>query len=257
MSSMRVLWAALVFVLGAPSLGMAQTSTGDPLESVNRAVFAFNDSIDKVALEPLARGYRAVTPEPVRGGVSNVLANLRAPVILANDLLQAEPRRAGNTAGRFWINTTLGIVGVFDVAQRMGLERHEEDFGQTLGKWGVVTGPYLVLPLLGPSTLRDATGRIIDTGLDPLTYAQFDGDDATRATRTGMTVLSGRERALEAVDNVRANSIDPYVSVRSAYLLLRQSAVQNGQTNVQDLPEFEETPEQPESMPDEPEGNPS
>jgi phospholipid-binding lipoprotein MlaA len=254
---MQVVYAALIFALSLPGVALAQESTGDPLEGMNRAVFAFNDAVDKVALEPLARGYRAVTPRPVRGGVSNVLANLRAPVTLANDILQAEPGRAGTTAGRFWINTTLGLVGVFDVARRMGLEPHSEDFGQTLGKWGLESGPYLVLPLLGPSSLRDATGRIVDAGFDPINYASFDGDDATRATRTVLTVVSGRESALEAVENVRSNSIDPYVSVRSSYLLLRQSAVQNGQTNVQDLPDFEEMPDQPESTPNEPEGSPS
>jgi phospholipid-binding lipoprotein MlaA len=239
--------------LGAPGMAWAQAADADPWEPWNRAMFAFNDSVDKAALEPIARGYRAITPRFFRTGVSNALGNLRAPVVLANDILQAEPARAGATAGRFAINSTLGVAGLFDVAARMGLERHDEDFGQTLGKWGVGSVPYLVLPLLGPSTLRDASGRIVDTAFDLLNYAEFDGDTETRAIRTGLTVLSGREAAIEPIENLRANSIDPYVSARTSYLILRQSAIENGRANVQDLPDFEEmTPPPAEAATDAP-----
>jgi phospholipid-binding lipoprotein MlaA len=235
------------FVLAALTVGVAaeahaQETTNDPFEKFNRAMYAFNEVVDKYALEPVARGYRAVTPEPVREGVGNVLHNLKAPVIFANDVLQAEPARAGTTVARFGINTTVGIAGLFDVASTMGLERHNEDFGQTLGRWGVGSGPYLVLPLLGPSSVRDAAGGVVDAALNPINYAEFDGDDTFRTSRTVIGVIDGREGALDAVESIRQTSIDPYVSVRTTYGILREAAVRNGQTDVQDLPEFEEIP---------------
>jgi phospholipid-binding lipoprotein MlaA len=240
---MRSLWLAAAFALGAGGTAHAQEQTPDPLEGWNRAVFSFNETIDRYALEPVAKGYRAVTPGFVRTGVSNALSNLAAPVTFANDVLQAAPGRAGTTVARFGINTTIGVAGLFDVASGMGLAKHSEDFGQTLGRWGVGSGPYLMLPLLGPSSVRDATGRVVDAAFDPLNYATFDGDDAARASRTALQVISGRESAIEAVDSLRATSIDPYVSLRSTYLMLRESAVRNGQTNVEDLPDFEPTPD--------------
>lgn len=242
------------FVLAALTVGVAaeahaQEAPNDPFEKFNRAMYSFNEVVDKYALEPVARGYRAVTPEPVREGVGNVLHNLKAPVTFANDVLQAAPARAGTTVARFGINTTLGVAGIFDVASTMGLEKHNEDFGQTLGRWGVGSGPYLVLPLLGPSSVRDAAGGVVDVGLNPLTYAEFDGDDTFRVTRTAIGVIDGREGALDAVDSLRATSIDPYVSVRTTYSILREAAVRNGQSNVQDLPEFEEIPSEMSSDP--------
>jgi phospholipid-binding lipoprotein MlaA len=248
---MRGRWLiAALAALGAGGTAHAQDAQSDPFESFNRAMFSFNARVDQYALEPVAKGYRAITPTFVRTGVSNALSNLAAPVTFANDVLQAEPTRAGTTLARFGINTTVGVVGLFDVARGVGLEKHTEDFGQTLGVWGVKTGPYLVLPLLGPSTVRDGTGRIVDAAFDPLNYAQFDGDDAVRIGRGVLTVVSAREGAIEAIDSLQATSIDPYVSIRTTYLLLRESAVQNGQTNVQDLPDFEEIPSASEPPPE-------
>jgi len=240
---MRMHWIVAALTLGAAGEAHAQdVTTRDPFEPFNRAMFSFNETVDKYALEPVAKGYRAVTPRLFREGVGNVLHNLRAPVTFANDVLQAEPARAGTTFARFGINTTLGVVGVFDVASTFGLEKHSEDFGQTLGVWGVPTGPYLVLPIMGPSTIRDSSGALVDIALNPINYAEFDGDDAFRATRTALTVLNGRAAAIEAIQSVRDTSIDPYVSIRTTYLMLREASVRNGQTNVQDLPEFEEIP---------------
>jgi phospholipid-binding lipoprotein MlaA len=240
------------WILAALTLGVAggvsgeahaqQAATRDPFEPFNRAMFSFNEVVDRYALEPVAKGYRAVTPKKFREGVGNVLHNLRAPVTFANDVLQAEPTRAGTTFARFGINTTLGVVGVFDVASTFGLQKHSEDFGQTLGVWGVPSGPYLVLPILGPSTVRDTSGALVDMALNPINYADFDGDDAFRATRTTLSILNGRAGAIEAIQSVRDTAIDPYVSIRTTYVILRESAIQNGQTNVQDLPEFEEIP---------------
>jgi phospholipid-binding lipoprotein MlaA len=233
----------------APSLEAApvvdQADAHDPWEGFNRDLFAIHEGVDEAVLEPVARGYRAITPQPVRSGVRNFLRNLRGPVIFANDVLQGEFSRAGTTAARFGVNTTIGIAGVFDPAERMGLERHDEDFGQTLAVWGVGSGPYIFVPLLGPTTVRDGAGRIVDIAFDPLTWAEFDEADEVRVGRTVLTALSARESVLETVDDIRRDSLDPYVTIRSSYSLLRESAIQNGETNVEDLPDFESFDEQP------------
>jgi phospholipid-binding lipoprotein MlaA len=184
--------------------------------------------------------------------VRNFLRNLRGPVIFANDVLQGEAERGATTAARFVLNTTIGIAGVFDPAASMGLEYHDEDFGQTLAVWGVGAGPYLFVPLMGPSNVRDTTGRIIDSVLDPLSYLEGDDAGAFRATRGVLTGVSVREQLLETVDDVRRDSLDPYSTFRSSYELLRESAIQNGRTDVQDLPDFDENlesddPGQPDS----------
>lgn len=257
MSAMRGLVSVLSFAacLAAPSLAAAQEAPatpevssedqGDPWEGFNRNLFAVHEGVDEAVIEPVARGYRAVTPGVFRQGVRNVLRNLRGPVIFANDVLQGEFSRAGTTAGRFVINSTVGVVGVFDPATPMGLERHDEDFGQTLAVWGVDSGPYIFVPLLGPTTVRDTFGKIVDVAFDPLTWAEFDEVDNVRLTRTVMSGLSAREQVLETVDDIRRDSLDPYVTIRTSYGLLRESAIQNGPTDVQDLPDFEEIDEEP------------
>lgn len=233
---------ALALALTAPSAAFAQDGEGDPWEGFNRDMYAVHDSVDRAVLEPVARGYRAVTPSPVRQGVLNFLRNLRGPVIFANDLLQGEVGRGGVTAARFAVNTTIGVVGLFDPASGMGLERHDEDFGQTLAVWGVDEGPYIFVPLMGPSNLRDTTGRVVDTVFDPFTWMRGDDADAYRAGRTIVTGLVAREQVIEAVDDLQ-NSVDPYTSIRSSYNLLRESAIQNGRADVQDLPDFDDIPE--------------
>lgn len=212
---------------------------GDPFEKWNRGVYKFNDSIDQAIVEPLAKGYRAVTPGFFRSGVRNFLHNLASPVILANDVLQAEPKRAGATTGRFVINTTIGLLGLFDVGEKVGLKKHDEDFGQTLGKWGVGPGPYLMLPLLGPSNMRDLTGKVVDYAIDPITYAKFKHDDEARLARTGMDLLTQRTDTLDAVDSLRETSVDPYAAARSFYDQSRESAILNGQEGAEDSPESE------------------
>ena len=233
--------------LAAPGAAGAQEAQSDPWEGFNRNMFVVHESVDQAVLEPVARGYRAITPRPVRHGVLNFLRNLRGPVIFANDVLQGEFGRAGTTAARFGVNTTIGIAGVFDPASRMGLERHDEDFGQTLAVWGVDSGPYIFVPLLGPTTVRDGAGRIVDVALDPLTWAEFDEVDEVRIGRTVLAGVAARELVLETVDDIRRDSPDPYVTIRSSYGLLRESAIQNGPADVQDLPEFEDIDEQPAS----------
>lgn len=215
----------------------------DPLEPFNRGVYAFNNAIDRAALEPIARGYRAVTPKFFRTGVSNALANLGEPVTFANALLQGNINRAGSTVGRFAINSTFGLLGVLNPADDIGLERQDEDFGQTLGVWGVPSGPYLMLPLLGPSTLRDGAGAGVDAFISP--WNHLDGEDMdTIRVAVGVTAaISGRAGAIEAIDNLRRTSRDPYVTVRSLYGQARSSAIVNGEQDVETLPDFGASPE--------------
>lgn len=234
-------------LMAAPAVANAQEAQSDPWEGFNRNMFAVHESVDQAVLEPVARGYRAITPRPLRRGVLNFLRNLRAPVIFANDVLQGEIGRAGTTAARFGVNTTIGIAGVFDPATSMGLERHDEDFGQTLAVWGVDSGPYMFVPLFGPTTVRDGAGRIVDIAFDPLTWAEFDDVDGVRVGRTLLAGVAARELVLETVDDIRRDSLDPYVTIRSSYGLLRESAIENGPADVQDLPEFEDIDEQPAS----------
>lgn len=235
---------ATAFAL-APATASAQEEVSDPFEGFNRHMFAVHEAIDHAVLEPVARGYRAITPSPVRTGVRSFLRNLRSPVIFANDVLQGEFGRAGTTAARFGINSTIGIGGVFDPATTMGLERHDEDFGQTLGRWGVPSGPYLFIPLLGPTNFRDGVGIPVDIALDPINYAEFDGDNAFRISRAVIGGVSAREDVLDAMQDIRQDSLDPYVTIRTSYGLWRYSAIQNGRRDVQDLPDFEAIPEDP------------
>jgi phospholipid-binding lipoprotein MlaA len=237
-----------------PSLAAQETipetetaASRDPWEGFNRAMFGVHQAVDDAVLEPVARGYRAITPRPLRTGVLNFLRNLRSPVILANDVLQGEINRAGTTAGRFAINSTIGIAGVFDPATSMGLERHDEDFGQTLAVWGVPSGPYLFVPLLGPTTIRDSGGRIVDIAFDPLTWAEFDSIDTVRAARGVTSAIAIREVLLDQIDSIEAQGGDLYITYRSAFEVAREAAIQNGRADVQELPEFDDIDENPET----------
>lgn len=212
----------------------------DPYEGFNRQMFAFNDDVDQAVFEPVARGYRAVTNEPVRQGVRNFLDNLGEPITFANEVLQGQIPEAATTVGRFVINTTIGIAGVFNPAGAMGIERTEEDFGQTLGVWGVGPGPYLVLPIVGSTTPRDGIGWGVDRAFQPLNYAEFEGDDAFRTARIAMSAISGREGALEIVDDLRATQVDPYTTARRFYVRNRAALVGN------DAPQPEETEKVPD-----------
>lgn len=234
----------------APGIAHAQDASGDPWEGLNRDLFAAHNVVDNAVLEPVARGYRAVTPRPVRNVVLNFLRNLRGPVIFANDVMQGEIDRAGVTAARFGVNTTIGVAGLLDPATSMGLERHDEDFGQTLAVWGVESGPYLFIPLFGPTTVRDGFGRIVDIAFDPLTWAQGEDADEARIGRTLIAGIAARELVLDTVDAIERDSLDPYVSIRSSYQLLRESAIRNGPADVQDLPDFDETPAVSEAEPE-------
>jgi len=209
---------------------LAAAEIADPLENVNRAVFAFNDQVDTAIIKPTAKVYRAALPEPVRDSVRSFLRNLRTPVILANDLMQGELGRAEETTARFLINSTIGVGGLFDVADNLsGIPYHDEDFGQTLAVWGLGDGFYLVLPLLGPSSARDGTGKLVDSFLDPLNYISG-GTTQTFISvgRTGIEGIDTRSENIEALDQIRADSIDFYARVRSMYHQHRQYLIANG-----------------------------
>ncbi len=209
-------------VLTIPAL--AQDKVSDPFEPVNRAVFSFNETADRYVLKPAARGYRAVTPDPVENGIARMFDNLGEIVNVANALLQGKFVQAGNDSGRFLVNSTVGVAGFFDVAQVMGLEKNDgEDFGQTLGVWGLRRGPYLVVPFLGPSTLRDAPARYADSFLNPVRYVDH---VPTRNTIIGTSLLSTRARLLEAEKLTRG---DKYIFVRDVYLQRRVYLIRDGQ----------------------------
>jgi phospholipid-binding lipoprotein MlaA len=210
----------------------------DPLEPVNRAVFAFNQVVDGLVLEPAAELYGLVTPRPVRTAVRNLLDHLASPVVLANDLLQGERERAGVTLARFMINSTLGAFGLYDMAANFGYLRHSEDFGQTLAVWGVDEGPYLVLPLLGPSNPRDAVGRVVDLLLlDPNTWLL---PQSARLTRTATDAVATRFELDPVLDDLERSSLDVYAALRASYSQRRQSEIRNGAPPPLDSPAYQE-----------------
>jgi phospholipid-binding lipoprotein MlaA len=200
----------------------------DPLEPTNRALFFVHEGIDTLVLRPAAEAYRIFIPPVVRTGIRNALANARTPVILLNDLLQGETQRAATTMGRFLVNTTVGIGGLFDVATARGLPAHTEDFGQTLAVWGVPEGPFLFIPVLGPSNPRDLVGFGVDIASHPLTWIEGDDwlDNAKLALAV-LNVLDVREGLIETIDGVRRTSLDPYATLRSAYRQRRLNEIRN------------------------------
>ena len=197
----------------------------DPLEPMNRAIYSFNDGVDQAIFKPVADAYRAVLPSFVRTGVSNFFSNINDVSIALNSLLQGKPVDAISDVGRVAVNTTAGILGVFDVATEFGLEKHNEDFGQTLGHWGVGDGPFLMLPLLGPSNLRDTVGLVTDFKLDPITYVDPSRD---RNILWGSRSVSQRAHLLDASKILETAALDPYEFLRDAYLQRRRNLVHDG-----------------------------
>lgn len=204
----------------------------DPLEPLNRAIFSFNRTMDGMFLRPAAVVYRGALPEPVQKGVYNFLGNLRSPVVFANDVLQGEMDRAGNTAGRFAINTTVGVLGVWDAAANLfDMQGHSEDFGQTLGVWGIGEGFYFVLPLFGPSNPRDAGGLLAEYLVDPFNiWAREQNVQGWILARSLVTGVDFRARNLETIDELERTSLDYYVAVRSLYRQRRADEIRNGKS---------------------------
>ncbi len=212
----------------------------DPFESFNRSVFKINQAVDFIILKPVAATYDQVVPDPLKEMVTNVLRNLATPVTLLNELLQGDWEGAEVAATRFFLNTIVGVGGLADIAAygNPELAYRSEDFGQTLGVWGAGEGPYLVIPLLGPSNLRDGLGRIVDTVSDPLFYVD---SDTLTVTRLGLTVVDARARNLETLDEIERSSLDFYAAIRSLYFQHRRSEISDGAPPAQDsFPDFED-----------------
>ncbi|WFF43259.1 VacJ family lipoprotein [Salinicola endophyticus] len=214
--------AAVALALGGCASSGENSNPQDPWEGFNRGVYQFNDTLDRYALKPVAQGYKAVTPEPVRDSVGNFFSNLGEIRTAFNSVLQWEWGNAGTASGRFVINTILGVGGLLDPATRMGLDENEEDFGQTLAVWGVDSGPYLVLPVLGPSTVRDTSGLPLDIYTYPVTYVEDD------KVRYGLTFLRYVDLRASLLDQESLIQGDRYSFIRDAYLQRRQFLISNG-----------------------------
>lgn len=234
-----------VLTLSACAGSSASNDQGinDPLEGLNRTTLKMNDAADKALLLPIAKGYRAVTPQAGRTIISNFLRNLNSPIIIGNELLQGDLEGAGNATARVIINTLAGFGGILDLAEQGGIEYEPEDFGQTLAKWGVGDGMYIMIPLLGPSTTRDTAGRLVDSYADPLRIYLFNIDEKhIHYTRMGASVVSQREDLIEVVDDLRRNSFDYYAAMRSAYYQHRQALIndQKDGSASTDIPDYDD-----------------
>jgi len=241
---------AVVFLLLVSALsGCAHNNPRDPLEPMNRGIYAFNDAIDTVVMKPIATGYNAILPQFVRTGVSNFFSNLDEITVIINGLLQLKIPQALSDTGRFLINTTVGVLGLIDVATHLGLEKHNEDFGQTLGYWGIGSGPYLVLPILGPSSFRDGVGKWVDFQTD---LVLKEDHIRTRNRAIAARAISNRADLLRSEKVLDAAAIDRYAFLRDAYLQRRRNLVFDG--NPPPEPEDEEFTDKPkprsESAPD-------
>lgn len=216
-------------VLTVDEYELQRSNDIDPFEPVNRVFFHFNTIVDGVLINPLASLYADAVPTPAQTGVRNVLHNLWSPISMVNSLLQGKVEDALESCTRFIINSTLGILGIFDVASDMGLEKHDEDFGQTLAVWGMVDGPYIVLPIIGPSNLRDVLGRTVDYFMDPFNYyARVKWGRKYIYLRFVATILSSRAAHLQDIKTLRETSLDFYATVRSLYGQYRQDKIMDG-----------------------------
>jgi len=203
----------------------------DPIEPLNRVFFEFNRGLDTLLLRPAGTFYRGMVPPPIQEIVHNFLNNLKTPVILLNDLLQGETARAGDTLTRFAINTTVGVLGFGDPATDMGYARHTEDFGQTLGAWGMGEGMYVVLPIFGPSNPRDAVGKVVDVLTDPVwQYARNTDKEYIPNERFAAEMVDFRARNMEEIDDLEKTSLDYYAAVRSLYRQVRRDEIRNGES---------------------------
>ena len=223
--SRRIKATALLLVMLSLLGGCATTTPRDPLEPMNRAIYSFNDGVDTAIFKPLAEGYRAVLPGVVRTGISNFFANINDVLIALNNLLQGKLINAISDVGRVVVNTTIGVLGLVDFATEFGLEKHNEDFGQTLGYWGIGDGAYLVIPLLGPSNVRDAVGKVVDFKTDPITYVNH---MRTRNVLWGVRMISNRTDLLDTSKILDTAALDPYEFLRDAYQQRRRNLVHDG-----------------------------
>jgi phospholipid-binding lipoprotein MlaA len=234
------IFGALVIALaisGCASAPMPDSvDQNDPYESFNRQMFAMNMSLDNNVALPVAKFYVHAVPEPARDGVHNFLSNLGEPQTFANDILQGEVSHACTTLGRFTINTTIGIGGLVDAATKFGIDGHTTDFGETLALYGADEGPYLVLPVIGPSNPRDAAGDLVDVGLDPTTYISFRSSIYWMLGRSTLHVVDVRARNIDTIEELERSSVDLYATERSLYRQHRNAEIHGGKADLQNLP---------------------
>ena len=223
----------LILLILLTFVNVASADISDPLESVNRPIFWFNDKVDSYVLKPVAQGYQYVVPRPARTGVANFFDNLRYPIYLVSDVVQLKFGQAAEHTGRFLLNSTIGIGGLLDVAKECGLEKHREDFGTALGYHGVPDGPYIVIPFLGPSSLRDAFGLLVDRFLHPSAYISVldlhtAEENWTTYGLVGAEAISSREQFLGVVESGKSAALDFYLFSRSAYKQSRDGLINDG-----------------------------
>lgn len=232
---------ALLVLSGILSGCATNAESPDPLEPLNRRIFSFNKAVDEAILKPLAATYKELAPEPVDEGITNFFSNLNDLSVIANSLLQLKFKQAASDSGRFVINSTLGILGILDLATHFGYPKHYEDFGQTLGYWGVGSGPYVVLPFLGPSSVRDAIGRGVDSYADPRNYISSDDDIVRRwfIITNVINAIDQRADIMAVEDVLDAAALDAYSYLRDAYLQRREYLVNDGNTASSEEEEFD------------------
>jgi len=239
--------ARIILVLVLAVTGLAGCTTtpemeanNDPFEPVNRVVFDVNHTVQKYIEVPVGVAYTAITPKPLQRGIHNALLNLALPVTFANDILQGKPDRALQTLYRFGINSTFGLGGLFDVAGDHGVPAHTEDLGQTFGVWGIDEGPYLVVPLIGPTEPRDLAGNFAQAYLDPLFYMDFSGRNALLVGRHLGGLVDGTARSVKEIRNLDRSFVDPYAATRNLFRQHRNAEIRDGAVEA-NLPEI--TPE--------------
>jgi phospholipid-binding lipoprotein MlaA len=236
-SSLFAALAASLMLTACATKDTQSLAQHDPFEPTNRAIFDFDVKLDHAVATPVAKFYRSAVPQPARQGILNALDNLHAPVVLANDVLQGESEKAGDTIGRFVINSTVGVAGLLDVAASLGIPAHDNDFGITLGKGGAAEGSYLVLPFIGPRPPRDLVGSGVDIAFDPLTYMTWNNSSLYMVIRGGLGVLDSRAANIDAVESIERSSIDFYATTRSLYRQNRNAQIRGDAAN-EDLPNF-------------------
>ena len=234
---------SIILLLTASQYSAAEDES-DPLEGINRPIYEFNDGLDRHILQPIANGYVAITPKPIRTGVTNFFDNLTYLNVILNDILQGKFLQGIDDSARFIINSTVGIGGIFDPAGHGTLPKHNEDLGQTFGTWGAGEGVYLNLPLLGPSSTRDAPDLVTSTLLNPLTYFAF----AISAPISAVNLVNKRANLLDATKFRDEAALDPYAFTREAYRQHRTSLIYDGNPPVEDMEDFFEDEEDFEEM---------
>lgn len=243
--------------VAAPASAIETGANPDPWEGTNRKLFGIYQGLDRTAIRPSAIFYKRATPRPIRTGLHNAFSNLGEPVIFINDVLQVRFKDAGTTLGRFALNSTIGLAGLLDPATDAGLEYHANGFGTTLGRYGTPAGPYLFIPILGPSDVRDAIGSGIDALTDPLTWINFSGRTGLGIGRGVIGGLDARANADPQLKVIYSTATDPYASIRSLYLQNRQSQITGGQVDVNALPSFGDDPTSPPNAAGTPGGAPA